>query len=630
MRAIENKKRTLASNQKLTVVLLAVAIVLLAVVLFTVNYFIATKAYTDTFTFTDKDGTAYSIAPLETGGYGLFYPDGEILESHTDDGVLCYVTDLGTKVYVSKNGAAEEYTGSPMIYSGVTTKNLTSIKVNNEHGSFTFALNNNNKWYIKEYDGAYFIEETFVKLRSMCLYPYYQYKVTDRALEQFGLEEYGLDQPQATVSIFYRDAEGTLKRIEMYVGNQVVSGGDLYYVRCVGTDPAGKTLEDAVYVSHPWVTQSDYMNINVRELTLSPVENFVYPVLTYPVTSTTYVEVYNFIVSSFTYDENGEATADHEVGLTFVPLSQRENTERTTLPYTMILEQFKGYTPSPDAVYETMNPHITMESVSLIKLLNPNDPEKYQKDLETYGLDKPKKSMYYEAVVKDESGKPFYLKNYVYISDLTENNTYYATAKVLGSYDGQNYNVLAGYDQIVETAQFFFPFMEWNSLDWVQSNYFQMFITICEEMEFITNDYHVFYDIAPYDTDGKEGADDVKVYLVTDKGRKEVNLDYFKTLYLNLLGGTLFGSVNATDEEIADILADPSRHLLTHKVRTSEGNEHVYSYYWLEESKTLLSVDGSTEFYVLTSAVEKIMQDAIDVANGIKIEAVTPYTQIDK
>ena len=70
---------------------------------------------------------------------------------------------------------------------------------------------------------------------------------------------------------------------------------------------------------------------------------------------------------------------------------------------------------------------------------------------------------------------------------------------------------------------------------------------------------------------------------------------------------------------------------MTWVLRTSASNlERTYSYYWLEESKSFLTVDGDGEFYVLTSAVEKTIQDVIDVANGIKITAVSPYTNIDK
>lgn len=629
MKSLENKKTTLASKQARSAIALGVAVVLLIAVLAVVIHFIRTNAYRDAYTYTDKDGTEYTIDQLEDGTYGLFYADGTLLDSHTDNGVFCYVTDAGTKVTVSKTGVAKEYTGSKSAYNPLTTKNLESIHVDNSLGSFTFALSQNKKWHIKEYENAYFDDEKFSKLRSMCLYPYYKYKVSDHAYKSFGLAEYGLDQPKSTVSIYHRNSDGRLEVIKMYVGNEIVSGGDLYYVRYQGTDYAGNVIEDAVYISHPFVEMSDYLHIDVGELTLSTVESFVHPVLAYPVTSTSYMEVYNFWVNRHHYDQNGELSLDPEVGVTFTPLSDRENTEYTTLPYTMIAPTLKGYTPSPDAVYTVMNPHIMMEGVKLVKLLDPSK-ESYQTLLEQYGLDRPEKSMYYESVVKDEAGKPYYVKNQIFVSKKTENDTYYATATVLGSSDGENYHPLAGYNQIVEADAAFFPFMEWTSVNWVQSSYFQMFITICEEMEFITNDYHVVFDVVPYDTDGKKGMDDVKVYQNTEKGRREVNVNYFKTLYLNLLGGTLFGTAEATDEEIARIMADPANHLLTFKVSASTGNQKTFSFYWLEESKALLAVDGVAEFYVLTSAVEKSMQDAIDVANNIKIEAVTPYTQIDK
>ena len=86
-----------------------------------------------------------------------------------------------------------------------------------------------------------------------------------------------------------------------------------------------------------------------------------------------------------------------------------------------------------------------------------------------------------------------------------------------------------------------------------------------------------------------------------------------------------------TEEEIAAITADKSRHVLSWTMKTTVTEiERTYDYYWLDENRTLVTVNGAGEFYVLTSAVEKMIADAADVANGIKITAVSPYTNIDK
>ena len=213
---------------------------------------------------------------------------------------------------------------------------------------------------------------------------------------------------------------------------------------------------------------------------------------------------------------------------------------------------------------------------------------------------------------------------------MTEQGTYYATSEVYGGSSKDNYKNLAGYYQVVEVPRSFFPFMEWTSLDWVQDDYFQMNITVCDTLRFTTSEYDVTFDIVQQDSNKDGKADDILAYLVKDGDDKKLETNNFKTLYLNILGGKLFGTANVTDEEVAAIIADPSRHILTWKLKTTTNTERTYSYYWLAESKALLVVDGYAEFYVLTSAVNKTAQDAIDVANGYKITAVTPYTSIDK
>jgi hypothetical protein len=95
--------------------------------------------------------------------------------------------------------------------------------------------------------------------------------------------------------------------------------------------------------------------------------------------------------------------------------------------------------------------------------------------------------------------------------------------------------------------------------------------------------------------------------------------------------GKLFGSTQMSDEEIAAVIADESRHVLSWSMSTTvTGIERTYDYYWLDENRTLVTVNGVGEFYVLSSAVEKLISDARDVASGIKITAVSPYTNIDK
>ena len=422
-------------------------------------------------------------------------------------------------------------------------------------------------------------------------------KIRPAAVEQYGFDEYGLDAPVASVTVTAKD--GTSHTIE--IGKQIVSGSG-YYVRLVGSD--------SVYI----------FNSYIGSTVLVPLETYVTPALLYPLTSNNYMLVQNFRVESLSYDENGKVITDNDIALSYWDYAERENTEFQSQPYIMADEAYSGYTPSADAVYTVMYNFLEMQYKQLITVDATAD------DLAKYGLDKPIKSLYYEFTETDTSiGVTYHVKNYVFFSKMTENGTHYVTSSVYVSKDNkQNYIKWPAYNQIVEIDRSLLPFLEWETLDWVERDYFRLAIDLCDKITFTTDDYKVTFDIVPV-------GDDVEAYLVTDKGNQKLAINNFKTLYLNMQYGKLFGSTQMSEEEIAAITADKSRHVLSWSMNTTvTGIERTYDYYWLDENRTLVTVNGVGEFYVLTSAVEKLISDARDVANGIKITAVSPYTNIDK
>jgi len=602
MKPILSKKSTLASRQKLAAILIAFAILLLAVAYFVVDYIVHIDS------FFDIDGTEYTIK-RQGGVYALYDENGYMLETVVDDEQIYYLTELGTMVLVSDNGSAEVYAvvdtedgeavsayNRLMIYPRIQTADVQSIDIKNKSGAYSFERNSENKIVLRGRETTAYDEELYAYLAAVCGNTTVVQKLSATALATYGFEEYGLDQPQATVTITTKS--GRSETLE--IGNPIVSNTG-YYVRLKD--------RDAVYI----------FNNYIGSTVLVPLETYVTPALVYPLTANNYMFVYNFLVTSMTYDENGEVTIDPDISLTYWDYAERENTEYQTVPYKITDPNLDSYTVSSDSVYSVMNHFLEMKYVGIKKV------GVTKEILEQYGLDKPVKSLYYEFEATEEDGTKYYLKNYVYFSALTENGTHYATSTVYASTDKKTYIPLPGFDQVVEIDRSYLPFIDWETLDWVERDYFQLNIGICHEMEFITDDYHILFRIKPV-------GDDVEIYLVDEKGvEKKLDTNNFKTLYLNMLGGKLFGSAKISEEKAQQIISNEKNHLLTWVLRTSASNlERTYSYYWLEESKCFLTVDGDGEFYVLTSAVEKTIQDAIDVANGVKITAVSPYTNIDK
>ncbi len=602
-----SQKSTLASKQKLAAIVIAVAIVLLAVAYFAVDYLVHLD------TFADVDGTEYTVK-RQDGAYALFDSNGYMLDTVVDNNITYYLTDLGTMVRVSDTGDASIYAvvdaengesvsdyNRLMIYPRIQPANIKTIRIKNEHGSFVFERNKAGQMVIRGHENIAYDEQLASFLQSVCGNTTVVQKISSEALARYGFEEYGLDNPKGTLSVSTSDGVSHT----LHIGKPLVSGGG-YYVRLEG--------REAVYI----------FNNYIGNTALVPLETYVTPIILYPITATDYMFVHNFMVNTVTHNEDGSQTLTPDIALTYWDLSERQDTEYQSLPYKMTDPDMMMYTPSPDAVYAVMNGFLNMDFIGVKKLGVTNDA------LKQYGLDKPAKILYYEFHTKDEKGAPYYVKNHVYVSALTATGTYYVTSDVYGSSDQENYQRLAAYDHIVEVDRSMLPFMDWTTVDWVTKDYFQLNILVCDQLEFIAPDYHVTFDIKQVDANKDGKNDDILAYLVTDGNDKKLAANNFKTLYLNLLGGKLFGTAELDEAEIRAITSDPSRHLLTWKMRAITGTERTYSYYWLSESKALLSVDGNCEFYVLLSAAEKTVEDAINVANGYKITAVSPYTNIDK
>ena len=608
MKSLSGQKKTLAAGQKRAAILMALAILILIGTLIFVKYLVSIE------TFTDLDGTEYSVKK-SNGTYALFDQNGYIVETYIKDDELFYITPIGTLVSVSENGDAviDTYAdpedgegvagvlGSLTIYPAIQTANITNIRIINEYGSYAFTKNESGSFVIKGREDSAYDETLLATLRSFLATPYLGQRISDLALETYGYEEYGLDDPQATVIVTTKDGIAHT----LYIGKQIVSGAG-YYVRSAERDRVYIVLDNSIF--------------SIGSSLLVPLETYVTPVLIYPVTTNNYMLVENFRVDSLSYAEDGTMITDNDIALTYWDYAERQGTEFESQPYVMTDDAFSGYTPSADSVYTVMYNFLEMSYKKLVKVGVTDD------DLKEYGLDKPVKSLYFELTETDSSNKTTYhAKTYVFFSEITEDGTYYATSSVYVSNDGKkNYVKWSAYDQIVEIDRSMIPFMEWDTLDWVELDYFRLPIATCDTLEFTSPTYNVTFDIVPVN-------DDVEAYVVTETGRQKLDIKIFKTLYLNMQYGKFFGSTKMSESELAAIIADPSRHMLSWSMKTTvSGIERTFDYYWLDENKTLVTINGVGEFYVLTTAVTKLVQDAIDVSNGIKITAVTPYTSLDK
>ena len=86
------KKRSMLSRQRMAVIVISAAILLLIASVFAVNYLIGI------FVFPDSDGTQYYIKKVD-GEYALCHKNGDLLDI-SDDGY--FITALGTEVKIAR------------------------------------------------------------------------------------------------------------------------------------------------------------------------------------------------------------------------------------------------------------------------------------------------------------------------------------------------------------------------------------------------------------------------------------------------------------------------------------------------------------------------------------------------
>lgn len=604
---MSTKKKTLARAHKAAIIFIGALIVILAVVLGFVRYW-----WTTLDTFSDTDGTVYNVR-RNGDAYALYDAKGNILPTTVEDDKICYVTELGTIVLVGDNGAPSIYavvdTGDGedvsafnnlMIYKKIENADVKSIKVINYSTetprSYTFERGTDGKIKLKGYENVAYNEEAYAYLASVCGSTTTMHKVSKESLTKFGFEEYGLDNPQASMTITAKN--GTSHTLE--IGKEIVSGNG-YYVRLKD--------RDSVYI----------MNSYVGRYILQPVEFYVAPSLHYALNEQNYMFVYNFKMSSFTYDENGTATPKLLTALSYWDYAERENTEFQTQAYYITDESLDSYAPSSDAVYQSMGGFLEMEYIGVKKLGADANARK------TYGLDKPEYSLYYECD-RTDAGTKYYIKHYLYFSHITENGTRYALADIYISdtKDG-DYRKMDTHDFIVEIDRSYLDFLHWDVLDWIERDYFQINIGIIDTMEFtLPSGEKASFKLEQID------KDTVKAYAVKDGKKVPIDTNNFKTLYLNLLGGKLFGSAVISEEREREITTAPDRFRLEWSFKTTTGLERTHRYYFLETNKDYITINGDGGFYVISSTIQKAAEDALKVYNGQKITADSPYTTIDQ
>lgn len=599
--------------QKKVIVTLVAMTAVLAVAWAVVHHIVGVTTYEDV------DGTKYKIQKKD-GVYVVCDKDGYTLDLTTDG---YYITDASTLLEVDQEtGEVEQYAivdtegnevvGSNrriLIFPHTAKASIQSITVNNDHGSYTFYRDSNNDFQIKGFEGTAYNPELFSSLVVSTGYTLSMQKLAEPRKDENGkFTEYGLvseervDEEGNTYTytpVTYSLTDISGNKYDMIIGDPIVSGAG-YYAQYKG--------RDAVYI----------LSNELAKTLLEPIETLVTPMIVYPMTLTTYFDVDNFTLMSYDYEGAAAAgidlskedmTPEEEAAsekfikiltsFQYIDLTERENTERSSIPYIMSslsgLDQYDAHSINIDqclqSFYET-----TFVGVKKLGLT--------EKALKDYDLSDPRYVIYLDF--QD-------VEHWIYVSDMTEAGTYYMACDI--------------FNMIVEVDRAYLPYLNWTEFEWVESTLLQLNLAFVESIDINSPDYDVTFTMDNSASDQSKTVSSADIVITAKEGNgsaQTVNTDIFRDFYKTILYASMEGLCEMTEEEMAELRKTPDDEAdLVMTVRSLSGREIVYRFYRYTERKAYMTINGQGVFYILNDRVQKLITDAGKTVAGIEFEATS-------
>lgn len=538
MSIADKKKQSLMKRRKRAIILSAVAVVLLAIALFFV------LDYVDTITFTDPaDGTNYYIRKKDDV-YGLYDADRNLLPiddalSNDAQRITCYVTRAGTLVQINRDdGTSTIYAildteGNEVqgvnfriqMFPRVEKKNILSIEIHNDTGSYTFVrynaitnqIDKNADFVIRSSPLTTYDQELFGIMYVTAGYTLTLEKLTDPIKDENGeFSEYGLvpetrirtvdeegEKLETPEEYLYEPAYYILTdvngvRHKVIVGDALVTG-EGYYVQYVEMNGDTETKRSAVYV----------MDNDVGKTLLAPIEDYVTPLLSYPMKSTDYIDV-----EDFTINRKGEDGYERLISFSYVDIGLRENTILASAPYVLDME-LNGYLAADNEISKCLR-SIYEPSIKQVCVLTPTDEEMVKYGLYKKTVNEEGKASYendaayligFKYDITDDENK--YLETIyqiIMISKPNEDGNYYAFTQVnsVKNQDGvEVFEPSFTYDMIVEVEAHTFEFLNWERSDWINKSYIQTNIAFMSQIKLESAEYSATFDLDNSMTEGE-------------------------------------------------------------------------------------------------------------------------------
>ena len=518
------KRGNMLKKQRIAAILIFAAVLLLIAALAIVLY------VADIYSFEDINGDKYIVQKID-GAYALCYENGEMCGTVDFQNKKCYVTSIGTVVYVDgataqatikiipeTEGTEEQYYESYVSLFGVMTYDeskvkeasqvIQSIEVHNENGSFRFVRKEKNNFVIEGHSGVPYSLVSFAQFANTCGSAIATKKLQDPIRLENGeidYAEYGLaneirekaekDADGNDIIVEYEYVPGyyviTAKNGDCHkvlIGDKIVTG-DGYYAKYEGGSVNGESVgaRDTVYVL-TITSMAITDGYNGYELLSGPIENFITPQIVYSMGLTDYFNVRDFrIYSDIDYTSIYKALAEKFDENDTASKEFLEEYERLFLEYSKKVCDFSfyemsdrqggmnAYVPYISNLAYTAGYYLNSDNVDLMlqgfyqtEFAGVIKLSPTEEDLEKYGLVNSPFVVGYLFKTQNDKGEDVYVENYVEISERQVGGLYYAYSST--------------YDMIVAVKESSFSFLEWDETYWYAENYIQLSISHIESI----------------------------------------------------------------------------------------------------------------------------------------------------
>lgn len=448
------------------------------------------------------------------------------------------------------------------LFAPQETDAVQSIRWHNAEGDFAFYRADTDEFVLEGSETLSYDQESFSLLVAATCRVSALRRVTTKC-DNFG--EYGLDG-EGKMSFTVTSKSGAAYTV--YLGDKLPTNA-AYYARFAG--------RDALYI-----LSAEYLDGSVACSAVS----MITPLLVYPVPENQY-----YLMDNFTLLHDGEL---------MMRVESLDEDEREALATTRLFRMTypADYTPSSDRYDSIVLINLTQLTgeKAVAKLPDKSQTEALHEVLGQYGCYPPKHEISYTYDGVDV---------YLMVSDRVQ-------------IDGVDYYYVASdlFGIIATVPADTLEFLEWDLIDYIERPIFFKNVKDIDTIALKSRDGTVNANFKlTHLADGKDENSNLQV-RETVSGTPIANVANFRNFYRVLLTRNIEDYAAITQADVTEADCE-----LTVTITTLAGVEIVYRFYPYSTRRTLYTINGKGEFYLLQKNVQKLMDDCNRVIQGLTVDA---------